>query len=1387
MSGHTPFALFPLRYVSIRTSTTVQKFVIVTVYTLYSASRAVAITSQKKKPAESGLRFAAPLPSSPRCLYLTTSFLLFPFFHFLLFPFFHFPPLPPLLPPRSLFTHSTFHFFSLLRHASTEWVRLTGMEGLKILSLNVNGLNVRTKRRAIFDRIRSLNAHVCLLQETHSTDSIAAIWEAEWGGKILFNHGSASSRGVAILFKPGFLPSVTTEVSDYEGRFLLLDISDNLSSYSVGTVYAPTQDKPRDQLLFLDHLEEAMDELESADVIIGGDFNCIFSAELDKNSNTPTPQASDTYRLRLRALMEERSMCDAWRCRFPRKRRYTFRRGSYASRLDLFLTSTHLSEGARHSDPKIVTHSDHSILSISVGNSPTHRGPGLWKFDASLLLRQDFMTKATQFLEQWIRPPELSDPCSIWEWQKFEFKSFILQYTRAAVSQEKQYISSLQTSVEELTLRADEGEDLDLQVQSIKRELKELEDARANKLIFRSRARWTQLGEKPTSYFLNLQKRKFTERTLSSVALEDGSTSSDPKTILIKCREFYEKLYDENPSNLSPIAEVLEQIQDTDHPTLSVEDRDILDSPFTEQELKKALQQLNTNKCPGTDGFSPELYLAFWDLLAPNLVRSLSYSIESGLLSNNQRRGVINLIPKKDQDRRHIANWRPITILNTDYKILTKAMALRLQKPLDTIIHPNQSGFMKSRFIGDNLRLTEDALFILKALHPQGALVALDFSKAFDTVRWEFIYVSLRWFGFGERFIDLVKLIFNEIETCVLNAGTTSAYFHPKRGIRQGCCVSPYLFNIVVEVMAIYIRLKDTITGITLQDAQVKLSQYADDSTYFLSHIDALDPLLEFLEEFSEWSGLKINRTKSAILPARDPARLGTAYRNIPVVSEAKILGLWFLSENSLHNRYLWNFKPKLQQIRSTCNSWSLRNISLKGKVTIVNSLLVSLLQFPSSVTFTPPQVYDEYRRLITDFIWNGKKPKVAYNTLILPIPQGGLGLMDLRTRVKVSSIQWIRRLLLDRAPNTSTSLASFIAVQDIKAYLALKPGIPPPGIQHEPFYLNLFKLWDGLHGFNPIEEEHIRQEILWDNKRITSADVSRKRRTWESNGIRTLQNICHPTEARLLSHQELSDRYGVRCSFLDMLGLRMGVPLAWRQALSPDWSPTPAPSVRSGVLILLPGEQPMDVLNAAPKQLYRAYISLQGHASSAFGRWQESADPRLRISNDDEWRDLSSNIYKATRETKLQALHFKILNRIVPCGSYLQQIRITQEDSCSICGTQDSLQHFFYECQGSKSFWQSVFNWFSRVEDLRLEEIPIKYILLGLPQLAPNARKINAILISVKFFIHRQRLFHQGKLDLIHWLGEFRARLLVEREISSRENKLKRFATWKRILDALG
>lgn len=123
----------------------------------------------------------------------------------------------------------------------------------------------------------------------------------------------------------------------------------------------------------------------------------------------------------------------------------------------------------------------------------------------------------------------------------------------------------------------------------------------------------------------------------------------------------------------------------------------------------------------------------------------------------------------------------------------------------------------------------------------------------------------------------------------------------------------------------------------------------------------------------------------------------------------------------------------------------------------------------------------------------------------------------------------------------------------------------------------------------------------------------------------------------------------------------------------------------------------------------------------------------------------------------------------------------------CEQCDEVDSLTHFFYHCPSVSSFRRSVFAWLLQVEDLQLDNVSVKYFLFGVSPTVPKANKINAILISLKFYIYRQRLFYEGRLDLIQWLREFRLRLVAERDICAVRGTARKFAQWRTLLHSLG
>ena len=216
-----------------------------------------------------------------------------------------------------------------------------------------------------------------------------------------------------------------------------------------------------------------------------------------------------------------------------------------------------------------------------------------------------------------------------------------------------------------------------------------------------------------------------------------------------------------------------------------------MEGPLTLEECKKVLETFKDNKSPGEDGLTAEFYKHFFDLIGIDLIESLNQAFKDGELSISQRRGVITLIPKEDSNLLDLQNWRPITLLNIDYKIASKTLAKRIESVLPKLVHTDQTGFMKGRYIGENLRLINDVMEYTMSENKGGILVSLDFKKAFDTLEWEFIMKTLDLFNFGDNIKKWIKLFYTNIESTVLNNGFATNWFKSTRGVRQGCPLSP--------------------------------------------------------------------------------------------------------------------------------------------------------------------------------------------------------------------------------------------------------------------------------------------------------------------------------------------------------------------------------------------------------------------------------------------------------------------------------------------------------------------------------------------------------------------------------------------------------------------
>jgi hypothetical protein len=294
--------------------------------------------------------------------------------------------------------------------------------------------------------------------------------------------------------------------------------------------------------------------------------------------------------------------------------------------------------------------------------------------------------------------------------------------------------------------------------------------------------------------------------------------------------------------------------------------------------VSRALKSSPPGKVPGEDGLPVELYKRLRSLLAPVLARVLSAAGRTGTLPAGFLDGVISLLYKAG-DRCSAANYRPITLLNTDYRVLAKALAARLQRVLGRVVAGSQSAFVAGRHIARNVF----ALQALPAALPSdsGALIAfVDFAKAYDTIDRPFLFAAMEALGVGPVFLGWVRRLLANTRARALVNGFLSRPASFAAGVRQGCPLAPLLYLFVGQ--ALHSHLVERGLGVALAGGQLLTSlQFADDVQVFLRNAAAAGTLVAALDTFRGASGQAQSVGKSGVLPVGRAARVELAAQGL--------------------------------------------------------------------------------------------------------------------------------------------------------------------------------------------------------------------------------------------------------------------------------------------------------------------------------------------------------------------------------------------------------------------------------------------------------------------------------------------------------------------------
>ena len=483
--------------------------------------------------------------------------------------------------------------------------------------------------------------------------------------------------------------------------------------------------------------------------------------------------------------------------------------------------------------------------------------------NCSLLKDEEYVNSVAEMLPVWTAEgrKELWDSRNVWDWIKYNIRAHAINYSKKKAKERNATESNLQDELKKAkqeyeTMPSDSNA---TRLNAAQEKLETFYEEKTKGIIIRARARWHEHGEKSTKYFLNLEKRNHIKKHIRKLHIS-GVIKTDPFCILKEQERFYKDLYKRSTTDPDITFKISSFLNDLNIPALSEDQKKFCEGKISAEECFRLLDSFDNNKTPGNDGIPIEFYKTFWSVISDSFMNCINECFEKGEMSSSQKQAIITLIEKKGKDRSLLENWRPISLVNVDTKIMTKAIASRIKSVLPDIIHPNQTGYVKDRFIGETIRSIYDVMeFTVKENIP-GLMLFIDFQKAFDSVEWEFLFKCLEAFNFGTDFLHWVIVFYKNIQSCILNNGMTSNFFTLERGVRQGDPLSPYLFVIAVETLAIAIRQNSDIKGIYIGDEhETKLLQYADDTTAILADTNSAKVLFELLDRFRNISGLKIN------------------------------------------------------------------------------------------------------------------------------------------------------------------------------------------------------------------------------------------------------------------------------------------------------------------------------------------------------------------------------------------------------------------------------------------------------------------------------------------------------------------------------------------------
>ena len=770
---------------------------------------------------------------------------------------------------------------------------------------------------------------------------------------------------------------------------------------NVVNVYGPLDIK--DKQLCWEKLSELLVRFNNEPICLMGDFNCVRANEDRANCNFSSRGIIDFNAfLRNNNLLEINPVGVefTWFGPFNRK-----------SKLDhIFVNDLWMGDNSWVAKSWHRRNSDHCPISLYVEKADW--GPKTFKAFDTWISHPDMITVLDRVFSQ--KNNCNNEVFSSLRNFKKELKHWSINWRDA--------LQSRVLALEAETKRLDSQLDVNQDKKKVQQELSSCYKFQVEILKQKSRVQWAKEGDANTRFFHQAIRIRKHSNSITHLQTK-GGISSDPEKIKSEIVQHFSEFFsDKNHELLFDCSGLFVR-------RLSQEASRSIEKEFSVEEIWLALSESGGHKAPGPDGLNGAWIKHLW----PHIWKKIKAFFDSfhnlGVVPHGANSSFIVLIPKT-QAPQNVSDYRPISLINSAFKLLLKVLANRVKFRMDCLIEESQSAFIKGRNISDGIFMINEIIHTLQSSKSDGLIIKLDFAKAYDSINWTCLLHVMDAMGFGRQWVSWIKAILCSTRMSVLINGVASREFSPAKGLRQGDPLAPYLFIMVGELLSRLLtraRELSIIDGIQLSNETEPIShlQYADDTILLVKNNEKSVRGVQYvLQLFQIISGLKVNFSKSVVYHPSNKIDKITSWAELLKCATGtipfKYLGAWVGKRPSVQS--FWD--PMLLSIKSKLSSWKQSSLNFSGRVTLLQSCLDSIPSYWLGLHKVPSGVCNAIERFRRKFLWgefaNPAEEKrtlhlINWTSICQPKNSGGLGIQKIKEKNIAFLGKWWWKFQIDR------------------------------------------------------------------------------------------------------------------------------------------------------------------------------------------------------------------------------------------------------------------------------------------------------------------------------------------------------------------------------------